>query len=243
MTRLTDLGGEAILIAGGGRAILLQIANPVIGAGVARHSDFANDPLRRLRNTLSYLYVLVYGSAAQRERVVSMVERAHVPVEHATDGELQLWVAATLYDTAALMQERVFGALSDEDAEAVYREYARVGTALQMPEELWPADRTAFRGYWDDAMAELIVTEEARRVAHDLLHPRKGPLWMRASMPLARLATAGLLDARLREQFGFPWSEGRGRRFDRLMRVTAVVYPRLPRALRMLPKNRLLAGL
>jgi uncharacterized protein (DUF2236 family) len=42
--RLADIAAEGVLIAGGARAILLQIANPAIGRGVEQHSDFASDP-------------------------------------------------------------------------------------------------------------------------------------------------------------------------------------------------------
>ena len=47
---------EGALIAGGGAAILLQLGDPVVAAGVAAHSDFSSDPLRRLRHTLAYVY-------------------------------------------------------------------------------------------------------------------------------------------------------------------------------------------
>jgi uncharacterized protein (DUF2236 family) len=44
---------EGALLAGGARAILLQIAHPAVGRGVAEHSDFAGRPLDRLRATLT----------------------------------------------------------------------------------------------------------------------------------------------------------------------------------------------
>ena len=67
--RLADVGAEAVLIAGGGCAILLQLANPAIGHAIARHSDFVTDPLRRLRNTLTYVYAdstVVLGPLASK---------------------------------------------------------------------------------------------------------------------------------------------------------------------------------
>ena len=42
MTGMADLAREGILVAGAGRAILLQIADPSVAAGVARHSDFGS---------------------------------------------------------------------------------------------------------------------------------------------------------------------------------------------------------
>jgi uncharacterized protein (DUF2236 family) len=249
--RMRDVAGEAVLLAGGARAILLQIADPAVGRGVARHSDFAADPMRRLRNTLTYIYVIVYGSADDTARVTAMADAAHRSVRgtgpvrgagpapgdgyDATDPESQLWVAATLYDTAITVYESVFGALTPEDADALYREYAVLGTALQVPPELWPDDRAAFHRYWNSQLARLRVTDDTRRVAHELLHSRAIPWWLRASMPLARLVTAGLLTPSLRVAFELPWDARRQRRYERAMRVVAAVYPRLPRSIRHWP--------
>ncbi|MET0989539.1 MAG: oxygenase MpaB family protein [Glaciihabitans sp.] len=249
--RLRNMGAEAVLLAGGGRAILLQLANPGVGHAVAQHSAFSADPTRRLRHTLTYVYALIWGTPGQARFVTDMVNRAHAPVQATPDGTvpysandpaLQLWVNATLYDSAIVVYERVFGPLSPGDAAAIYSDYAVIGTGLQMPAELWPVDVAAFRSYWDDQVSRLDVDDVARRVAHDLLHPAAGPLWLRAAMPLAGLITAGLLDPRLREAFRLPWSARRQRRFDAVMRITVAVYPRLPRRLRELPKTLLLRG-
>jgi uncharacterized protein (DUF2236 family) len=43
---------EAVLLAAGQTALLLQIAHPHVAEGVAHHSDFEADPWRRLRGTL-----------------------------------------------------------------------------------------------------------------------------------------------------------------------------------------------
>jgi uncharacterized protein (DUF2236 family) len=52
---------EGALLAGGARAILLQVAHPAVGRGVAEHSDFATRPLDRLRTTLTYVYCVTFG--------------------------------------------------------------------------------------------------------------------------------------------------------------------------------------
>ncbi len=241
---LVDIGAEAVLLLGGGRAILLQLANPAVGHAVADHSDFAADPLRRLRNTLGYVYALVFGTPQQVGAVRSMVQRAHAPVRSdaydASDPGLQLWVAATLYDTASTLHARVFGPLDPTSADTVYRDYAVVGTALGMPAALWPANRSAFREYWDTQLAGLEVDDRVRAVSRQVLRPASGPLWMRALMPVARLATAGLLSPALREAYALPWDHRRQRRFDRMMDITARLYPHLPSRLRHWPKDHLL---
>ena len=246
------MGADAVLIAGGGRAILLQIADPAIGHAIARHSDFAADPLRRLRTTLTFVYALVYGTPQQVTAARSMVNRAHRDVVSATgeapafdahDPGLQLWVAATLYDTAMIVHRRLIGPLTPAELDAIYLDYAVVGTALQMPAGAWPADRVAFGAYWNERVSALEVDDTARAVARELLHPRSAPLWLRVAMPLGRLVTAGLLPADVRRAFQLPWSPARERRYQLAMSIISVVNRTLPRALREWPKNRLLRDL
>lgn len=244
---LVDIGAESVLLAGAGRAILLQIANPAVGLGVAEHSNFAERPLDRLRGTLTYVYGVVYGTDEQRRKVRRIVNRAHAPVHReatagtrgysAFDAQAQLWVVATLYETAVMVYQKVYGTLDDESADRVYLEYEKIGTALQLPSGMWPRDRPAFQAYWDRSVGALEVVPEVQLVARDLLYLNSGPVWLRMSMPVARFVTAGLLPAQLRQSFGLPWSARRQRRFTRLMGFTAWLYPRLPLGLRHGVKN------
>lgn len=243
--RITDIAGEGILLAGGARAILLQLANPAVGRGVAEHSDFARRPLQRLRNTLTYIYVVVYGSPGDLDALTRLVDTTHATVRGASydarDPQLQLWVAATLYDTAITLYEQVYGPLGDDDADAIYRDYERLGSSLQMPEDLWPSDRAAFASYWADAEAKLSTDPATLAAAHDVLQPKAGPIWLRAGMPLARLITASLLTPDQRAMFDLPWNQTRQRRYTVAIKVIAAVYPRVPDRLRQWPKNYYLA--
>jgi uncharacterized protein (DUF2236 family) len=240
---LRDIGGDAVLVAGGGRAILLQIAHPAVGAGVARHSDFSARPLDRLHGTLAFCYAQVYGTESDRRAVTRRVNAAHGPVS-GTDGSgsysafdpaLQLWVAATLYDTAAQVHELVFGPLAATAADELYRGYAILGTALQMPHALWPEDRRAFRSWFDAELDRLEVSPAALAVSRELLTIPAAPFWVRAGLPAVRLVTAGLLPPRLRAAFGFHWTPRQQRRFDRMLRVVRVLWPAVPRGIRHLP--------
>lgn len=250
---IRDMAGEAVLIAAGGRSILLQIADPAIGHGVARHSDFTARPLDRLRGTLTYVYAVTYGTPEEAAAATRRVNQAHGPVRgHGDDGspaynaftpELQLWVAATLYDSAITMHELIYGPLDKAVADRVYHDYAELGTALQVPPELWPRDRAAFRVYWNESLTRLRTDATTRGVAMQLLRPRSGPAWLRLGMPLGRLLTVGLLPAEVRPLFDLPWSAAAQRRFDRSMRLIAAVYPVLPRRLRHWPKEHFLRSL
>jgi uncharacterized protein (DUF2236 family) len=240
--RIADVSADAVLLIGGARAILLQLANPAVGRGVAEHSDFSDRPLQRLRGTLTYLYVIVFGTPEETRAIAHRVGAAHATVQSAPgsspydarDEHLQLWVAATLYDTAMRVRELVYGPLSEVDAEALLADYAVVGTTLGVPAALWPANRAAFAEYWQRCAAGLRVDDVSRAVARALLHPPTGPLWLRALMPTVRLVTAGLLSPELREAYDLPHDS---RRFDRLVRGLAAIYPRLPVAIRHAPKR------
>ena len=246
--RIADVSAEALLLAGGVRAILLQLANPGVGHGVAAHSDFANRPLDRLHGTLTYLYVIVYGTPDEARRVAKMVGAAHAPVRSepgdpvaydARDDQLQLWVAATLYDTAMCVRELVCGPLSAADAGSLLADYSMIATALGVPRSVWPGNPESFARYWADAEAALQVDDVARRVAGELLHPSTAPWWMRAAMPAVRLFTAGLLSPTLRAEFGLDFNESR---YRRLVGFARTVYPRLPRWIRHAPSRRYLAA-
>ena len=77
--------------------------------------------------------------------------------------ELQLWVAACLYYGAVDIHEKLHGPMPDDQADAFYDHAARFGTTLQVPQDMWPADRAAFARYWDEA-----VTRTAPTVNHNL---------------------------------------------------------------------------
>ena len=228
---LAEVAPEGILLAGGGRAILLQLAYPAIGRGVARHSDFDSRPLDRLHGTLAYVYALANGTEADIAAVRKAVNRAHAPVRgdgyNAMDARLQLWVAATLYDSGTRVYELVFGALDEDSADTVYREYARLGTELQMPAELWPPDRAAFARYFEATLTTLVVDDEVQDVAKRLLGRR----------PLVRFVSVGLLPPRMRGLFGYSWSDRDERRFAQLVRRSAAVYRVLPRWIRHAPQG------
>jgi uncharacterized protein (DUF2236 family) len=240
-TEMRRVAREGALLAGGARAILLQIAHPSVGRGVAEHSDFAGRPLDRLRATLTYVYCVTFGTPKEIQAVAAQVTAAHRSVAgtgyRATDPELQLWVAATLYDTAVLLYEELFGPLDTAVADKVYEQYSVLGTALQVPDGLWPADRTAFRAYWQQMIDTLEVSDEARRVARDLLSAERAPLWLKAGMPLNRFLTAAWLPPRIRDQYGLSWDGGQQRRYDLLKKVGAPVYRLLPVPLREVPKT------
>lgn len=236
-----------MLLAGAGRAILLQLARPQVGHGVAEHSSFAENPMARLHGTLMYVYAVMAGTPEDRELAQHYVRRMHEPVRgggtdgvpayDARDPELQLWVAATLYDTAILVHDRVLGHLPEERADALYQRYAALGTALEVPGELWPHDRREFQRYWADASTRLAVAPVIRAQADALWRAEKAPRWVRLVMPIMHFVTADLLPPAVRDEYGMAWTPADRRRAALLWRLVGVVYPRLPARLRTWPER------
>jgi uncharacterized protein (DUF2236 family) len=230
-------------VAAGGRAILLQIADPVVAAGVRKHSDFARRPQQRLAHTLMFVYAVVIGTDEDAATAASFVHRAHRPVAGADEVDRQLWVAATLYDSAMRAHELFGDPVDDRRAQAVLDAYAPIGTALRVPADRWPTTVAGFEQYWTAELERLEVTDDARAVVRDLLHPRFAPLWVRAAMPLVRIVTVGMLPEALRTQYAFAWGPRERRRFRRAVRLVRLVRAVVPRWLLRLPGPLLLRSM
>ena len=215
-----DIAGEALYLAGGGRALLLQIAHPAVGRGVAEHSDFANRMMDRLHATMTYVYASVYATPEEFAVVRRSVNRAHAPVRaeaedgqpayNAYDPDLQLWVAATLYETMIGLYDRVFGPLPPDDAERLYLRVHRDRFGAAGPGRVVAGRPGGVRRYWEEMLTTLRPTDATRAVARQILYPRAIPLWMRMLFPGARLVTAGLLPEQLRRDFGLTWTGADG---------------------------------
>lgn len=241
-----DFIGESFLFLGAGATVLLQLASPGVGHGVADHSSTLHRPMDRLRTTMTYVYAVTLGTPDERREIVRMVNRAHVPVHSKTDGpvsynafdaDLQLWVAATLYKNGATLYERFFGSLDDASAERLYRQSAVYGTALQVKPDMWPATREEFEVYWQHSLDTLEVDDRVRGYVHALLHGGDSPWIVRLGLPLNRFVTTGLLPSRIRDELELPWGPRDQRRFDRLMTALPKVYRLVPRRVRWLPSS------
>ncbi|MNW23920.1 hypothetical protein D3C74_06290 [compost metagenome] len=240
---------EAGLLLGAGRAILLQLAHPQIGRAIAEHSDFAANPLSRLIHTLGYIYALSNGTAEQQRKIIAHVDAAHRPIRatrdegrpaySALDPRLQLWVAATLYDSARVIAGQILDEIK-ADQEELYLQYARLGEALQMPVDYWPQDLGGFEQYFAQNQAKLEVTNQTRALARELFEARNAPWWVRIGMPLMRDVTIAQLPAPVREGFGYRLTGKAAQRNARVIAVARAATRLLPRALRHAPMRLIL---
>lgn len=232
---------ESVTILGGGRALLMQVANPLVAAGVADHSDFGVDAFSRLWRTLGTVLTVAFGDPGQAAAAVERVAGIHASVQgerggatySALDPELLLWVHATLVDTARLTYERFVGPLRPAERERYYQEMKRFAVAFGLADVDLPPDLRAFDAYLRDAVAGLEISEDARRLAPGILRP-SGP-WALSASALMRFVTVGLLPAGLREGFGLVWSPLRERALGALEASVRAGLPLFPKRLRWWP--------
>ena len=230
--------GEGVLLLGGGRALLMQLAHPKVAAGVAEHSDFSHDPLKRLRRTLEVTSSIVFGTVENARRESAGLRAVHDRVTgvgyQANDPALLLWVHATLVDTALRVHDRFLRRLTTDERERYYDESCTVAEIIGVPRSIQPPDLPAFRTYVRDTIGALQVTDTARQVAHDVLHPRL-PVGTGPFLEAARQVTVGLLPEPLRRQYGLSWDPARGAALDLAARSSRLLLPRVPRSIRRAP--------
>jgi uncharacterized protein (DUF2236 family) len=236
---LKNLVKEAIYLSGGQFAIICQFAHPGLAEGSYKHSNFANRILNRLQTTARFLNAAVYGTVEEKEAIFSVIHSAHAEVKgenyYADDPELHKWTAATLFVSLLVVHETFFGKISREKQEALFKESAIYGTSLRMAPEMWPATLGEFWKYWDHNIQNLVVTDWARSLVRDLLWPKNMPLWLRPTLPVARLMSIHWLPERFQREYGLKTSPFRTGMFHIVVGYTSLVYPLVPRPLRELP--------
>jgi uncharacterized protein (DUF2236 family) len=256
------LNREAMLLLGAGpRALLLQIAHPLVAEGVDQHSTFREDPWARLRATLRSYLRIIYGSSGAARAEIRRLNELHVPIAgeirdpeararfggayRARDPELSLWVHATLVDSTLAAYERWLAPLPPAERAAYYAETVPIGRAFGVPESLLPADLASFEAYFERMLAPdgpIQVTATARELAVTILHPPLGPLvpaLARVPTPLydwTMWPALGLLPPRIREAYA-----GRGSTTQRAVAAWLLAgwqgwRPVLPRSFRQMPQ-------
>jgi uncharacterized protein (DUF2236 family) len=137
------------------------------------------------------------------------------------------------------------GEMDEETAERHYREGVPLGTTLQVPEDMWPADRAAFDQYWQESLEKVHIDDAVREylwpIAAGRVRGVKLPRRLQSALDnFNLLITTGFLPQQFRDEMQLPWDAARQRRFDRLMRVLSTINHLLPRFIRQFPFNVLL---
>jgi uncharacterized protein (DUF2236 family) len=208
---MAEVNRERVLLVGGQRALVMQLAHPSVAAGVDQHSDFPARALPRLRRTLDLSLAMIYGSPDEAERAVRAVRAVHDRVRgdaegapyRANDPELLQWVNATLVDTTLLVFERFVRPLSAAERGRYYAESVDAAELFGIPRSAIPPDLRSFRRYIRRMLTDgtLRVTGASRRLVGHVLHPSL-PLMFRLPTAASRRITVALLPEEIRAMFG-----------------------------------------
>lgn len=246
---------EWVVLLGGARAVLMQIAHPLVALGVSQHSNYMSDPFGRAERTFMRGIELTFGNtplARQAARTINNQHKhvhGHLPINagrfvqgtpyDARDPELLLWVHATLVDTLLLGYSTFIGPLTPVEEERYYQESRGVAHLLgllpeHMPESIDDLKHYVYQMVHSDHLAP---TLQARELAMQTLFPPVSGAF-RPLMHLNLYITTALLPQPVREIYGFEWSKRQQRAFNLSARNLRFVLPRLPAQLRELPITR-----
>jgi uncharacterized protein (DUF2236 family) len=252
------LNAERLVLLGWTRAILLQLAHPLIGAGVYDHSSFRATPLAaaaRLRSTIRAMLALSFGTDAEREHALHGIRTIHTRVNghlpravgvfpagtpySAEDPALVLWVHLTLLESIPLAYERFVGPMSAEERSAYCAESAWVPIQLgARPADVpvtWTEASEQLSQMYDSGT--LAVGDQARELSVAVLAPRL----TRFVPPVAswnRLVSIGLLPDAIRRQYGLAWIDADQRRFERAVQRVRTLRRALPDFIALWPEAR-----
>ena len=236
------VNSDALTNLAAARALMLELAHPLVAAGVAEHSNYRGDPFGRLIRTLRTMTDIMFGDVGTAQKAIGHFNGCHAKVSgelagtvgplaagvryRAHDPLLKLWVLATLYDSCLIVYDQFVAPLTLDDKRAYYRDGLTLGGLLGIPREMMPATYDDFDAYVQTMINSdmLTVSDQARDVA--------GALWAAPVFgPIAKLASfagIGLLPDRIRSEFGFEWGERQEQWLGRFAAASRRIRPLIP---------------
>jgi uncharacterized protein (DUF2236 family) len=239
MNIVERVNAERVVLLGWSRAILMQLAHPLIATGVVQHSTFRGGAIEaavRLHHTVGAMLSLVFGDDAGRAAAVARIRAIHRTINgtlpeaagpfaagtrySAEDPALLLWVHATLVDSSADIYQRIIGPLGASELDDLCVLSAPLLAELGGDPASTPLRWSDLQNYMSSVHASgaLTVTPDARMIGVAVLSPRAAGV----PLPLAgfhRLIATGLLPPSLREAYGIPWSPQHDIRFGRALNL------------------------
>ena len=252
------VNAERLVLVAWSRAILLQLAHPLVAAGVADHSSFRAGPFeaaRRLRHTIRAMLALTFGDTGEQTRALEGIRAIHRKVNgrlreqvgpypagtpySAEDPDLVLWVHATLLESLPMAYEAVVSPLTASEHDAYCAEAADVAVALGARPADVPRTQRALSEYLDRTQASgaLVVGADARALAAAVLSSRLSALVWPLGWANRRL-TIGWLPESVRAQYGFEWTTGQERQFQSTVRALRRLRRIMPSPIALWPEAR-----
>jgi uncharacterized protein (DUF2236 family) len=197
------------LFVGGTAAVILELAEPAVRAGVWEYSSFRKNPLGRLQRTGLAAMVTVYGARSVAEPMIARVVRMHAAIQgktpagasySASDPRLLTWVHATAAFGFAEAYNRYVDPLSEGDFNRLYLEGTPVSQlygAIHSPRSVGEM-RALFESTMPEFTPSPIIFEFLRIMRETIAFPR--PLhWLQ---PMLVRAAVELIPDGIRERLG-----------------------------------------
>jgi uncharacterized protein (DUF2236 family) len=252
------INAERLVVFGWSRAILLQLAHPLVAAAVVEHSSFRGggvSAILRLHHTIRVMLALVFGHESARRAALDGIRTIHRRVNGrlpaavgtfpagtpytAEDPDLVLWVHATLLESIPMVYELLVEPLTGDGRDAYCAEGVAVAVELGARRHEVPRTWAENAAYLESMSRSGIITvgAQARELAALVLSPPFG----RLAAPAAwtnRLITVGLLPEEIRRQFGCVWSEASAQRMRRVAAFVRSARRVTPPAVALWPEAR-----
>lgn len=200
-------GNGVTLFIGGVSAVILELAEPSVRAGVWDHSSFRRDPMQRLRRTGMAAMITVYAPRDAAAAMIARVNAMHSKVQgelpdgqryEATDPRLLNWVQATASFGFIEAYSRFAHPLSRSEKSRAFAEgapAARLYGATGAPNSVEE---------WEDLLARTLPQLEPSETLDEFLRiMRTAPILPAPMRPIQRLlvrAAVSILPASARRQ-------------------------------------------
>jgi uncharacterized protein (DUF2236 family) len=222
------------LFVGGTAAVILELAEPSVRAGIWEYSSFRKNPLGRLQRTGLAAMITVYGARSIAEPMIARVVRMHAAIQgktpsgasySASDPRLLTWVHATAAFGFGEAYNRYVNPLSKGEFDSLYLEgtpVARLYGAINPPRSV-DEMRSLFESARPQFAPSPIIFEFLQIMRETIAFPR--PLhWMQ---PMLVRAAVELIPSWIRECLGLSESYGLHRHERWLAKVIAASSDRI----------------
>jgi uncharacterized protein (DUF2236 family) len=250
-----DVVGDLRLSLVLGSGLLLQVMHPIVGAGVAQHSVYKENPWKRLSTSLFPILGAVYDGHDAKE-LGERIRAAHENIKgvdnqgrkyHAMDPDAYAWVHATIFESVVTMQRLFRQPLSADEESRFYHEWRYVGMTYGLRPRDMPADLQAFKAYYEDVLANRLEDSDT---AHDVIEvmnkipaptawPFGSTAWMLTAMPISyvhQTIAFGTLPPSARELLGIEWTKADQAKFDLYAAIVRTGWKIVPRRFSYFPR-------